>query len=53
MTKVPFAESGTLLIVMESPVGHQKREEEEEQQEVEGEEEKTLKDNAHVRGWDD
>ena len=40
MTKVPFAESRKLLIVMESPSVIRKREEVEERQEVEGEGEK-------------
>ena len=46
MTKVPFAESRRLLVVTESPVGHQEEGQEEEvekQGEVEGEGEK-LKD---------
>ena len=54
MTKVTFAESRKLLIVMESPSVIKKRKEEEEQQEeVEGEGEKHSKNTAHVHGWNE
>ena len=46
MTKVPFAESRRLLIVIGVTVGHQEREEEEERQEVEGEGEQQLNEHC-------
>ena len=55
MTKVPLAESRSLLVVMESTVGHQEKGQEEEvekQGEVEGEGEKLKGDATWMEcGW--